>query len=485
LETVPFLEIFPLIWLAVAVGAGLILFAARAERHVTWLTAILLLVAFAVWVDLPDNPGLRVPPNPANDKYLINRRIEVRQGLDLRGGLKVLLEADVPSDTPIPEGALGEAASIIENRIDSLGVVEPVVQTQGERRIIVELPGVDNPDEAVALIQSTALLEFVEMGYTPLPPGVPIRTDFKKGAEAASEGGTEEPVYHTVMTGDVIQSARVDFDPQTGTPVVAFTLTPEGSKTFGGYTSAHVGEYLGIVLDGVVVSSPRIQTAITQGSGVITGEFTVDEANSLAIKLRYGAFSVPLRVETTSTVGPTLGAISVQQSVRAGLIGVAVVLLFMLIYYRLPGLTADLALLVFALLNFAIFKLVPITLTLPAITGFLISVGTAVDGNILIFERMKEELRAGRRIDLAVRAGFDRAWTSIRDSNLSTIIICIVLYMFGSSFGAGAVRGFAVTLALGLVVNLFTAVTVTRTFMHFLIPTREEFYAERAWLLGV
>jgi protein-export membrane protein SecD len=478
-------EIFPLIWLVVAVGGGLALFALRAERQVTWLVAILLLVAFAVWVSLPDNPGLRVPPNPANGRFLINRRIEVRQGLDLQGGLKVLLEADVPPNTPIPDGAMEQAADIIESRIDSLGVVEPVVQTQGDRRIIVELPGIDNPDEAVSLIQSTALLEFVEMGYTPLPPGVPVLTDFEKGAGSVSEDEAEEPVYHTVMTGDIIQTARVDFDPQTGQPVVAFVLTPEGSKEFGDYTSDHLGEFLGIVLDGEVISSPRIQDAITTGSGVISGEFTVEEANNLAIKLRYGAFSVPLRVETTSTVGPTLGAISVQQSVRAGIIGVGVVLLFMLIYYRLPGLAADLALLVFALLNFAVFKLVPITLTLPAITGFLISVGTAVDGNILIFERMKEELRAGRRVDLAVRAGFDRAWTSIRDSNLSTIIICAVLYMFGSSFGAGAVRGFALTLALGLVVNLFTAVTVTRTFMHFLIPARSEFLSERGWLLGV
>jgi protein-export membrane protein SecD len=247
-----------------------------------------------------------------------------------------------------------------------------------------------------------------------------------------------------------------------------------------------VGGYLAIVLDGLVVSSPQIQEAITTGQGSITGDFTLDEATRLATQLRYGALPVPLTVESTSTVGPTLGRISVEQSVRAGVIGIAVVLLFMLVYYRVPGLAAALALIVFALFNFALYKLIPVTMTLPAITGFLIGVGTAVDGNILIFERLKEELRNGRRVERAVEAGFDRAWTSIRDSNLSTLIICAILYGFGTSFGAAAVRGFAVTLALGLVINLFTAVTVTRTFLHFiLMPLNQDALTERRWLLGL
>jgi protein-export membrane protein SecD len=240
------------------------------------------------------------------------------------------------------------------------------------------------------------------------------------------------------------------------------------------------------VLDGVVISSPQIREPITGGSGSITGEFELEEARRLAIQLNYGALPIPLRVDSTSTVGPTLGQISVEQSIRAGVIGITVVLLFMLIYYRIPGVAAALALIIFTLLNFAAYKLIPVTMTLPAITGFLISVGTAVDGNILIFERLKEELRAGKRVNMAVEAGFERAWTSIRDSNLSTLIICVILYGFGTSFGAGAVRGFAVTLALGLLFNLFTAVTVTRTFLHFiLIPFHERALAERRWLLGL
>jgi protein-export membrane protein SecD len=287
------------------------------------------------------------------------------------------------------------------------------------------------------------------------------------------------------MTGDIIQTADITYS-DVGKIVVAFTLTPDGSGEFADYTTAHQGEILGIVLDGVVISSPGINEPITGGQGIITGDFDLESATRLATQLRYGSLPIPLRVDSTSTVGPTLGQISVEQSIRAGIIGIAVVILFMLIYYRLPGVSAALALLLFAAINLAIYKLVPVTMTLPAITGFLISVGTAVDGNILIFERMKEELRAGKRVSKAVEAGFNRAWASIRDSNLSTIIICIVLWSFGTSFGAAAVRGFAVTLGLGLVVNLFTAVIVTRTFLHFiLMPFEEQALSGRQWLLGV
>ena len=232
--------------------------------------------------------------------------------------------------------------------------------------------------------------------------------------------------------------------------------------------------------------SSDLNDAITGGEGVIQGQFTLEEATRLATQLRYGALPIPLEVQSTSTIGPTLGEISVEQSIRAGLIGIVVVLLFMLIYYRLPGVAAALALVIFALINFALYKLIPVTMTLPAITGFLISVSTAVDGNILIFERLKEELRRGRTVERAVEAGFDRAWTSIRDSNLSTLIIAGVLYAFGTSFGAGTVRGFAVTLALGLIINLFTAITVTRTFLHFLlIPVKDDVIERQPGLMGL
>lgn len=512
------MTIFPIIWLAVCVIAVVLLITFRPNRHIVWLVLIILLVAFAGWVSLPDNPGIVLDLN--NDGELdINKPIAVRQGLDLAGGLQVLLEADLPNGQEPSSSSMNEVRRIVEDRINSLGALDPVVQLRGNRRLIIELPGFQDPDRATDLIRQTALLEFVELPG-PLPNGTPVRTDYVRGQGATTEASAtatveattspeegappptetsgeetpapeptpEGPIYHTVMTGEMLQSADAALNPESVDRkyYVQFTLTEEGAKVFGDYTTNNVGGYLGIVLDGVLVSAPVINSPITGGSGIIEGQFTLTEVEQLATQLKYGALPVPLRVQSTNTVGPTLGQISVQQSIRAGIIGIAVVLLFMLVYYRLPGLSAALALLVFAVLNFAIYKFVPITLTLPAITGFLISVGTAVDGNILIFERIKEELRAGKRLGAAIDAGFSRAWTSIRDSNLSSLIICGILMTFGTSYGASVVTGFALTLAIGLVINLFTAVVVTQTFLHFiLLPVSEEMVTSRRGLLGL
>jgi len=510
------LTIFPLVWLALCVIAIVAMVLLRPSRHVVWLVIIVLLVAISVWIALPNNPGIKVDLN-GDGAPEIDKPISVRQGLDLAGGVRVLLQADVPPNTTLPAGAMSEVQRIIEERINATGTLEPVVQLRGDRRIIVELPGEVDPEAAVKLIRQTALLEFVDFGNNPPPAGTIVQTDLAKStgeATATAEPTTsatveatteptsqptaeattapdatatpEGPVYHTVMTGDILQTADVTFQRTINKPIVSFVLTPKGQEEFGKYTTEHTGQYLGIVLDGVVISAPRINEPITGGSGIIQGSFTLDEATTLATQLRYGALPVALKVESTSTVGPTLGKISVDQSIRAGIIGIIVVLIFILVYYRIPGIAAALALLTFAVLNFAIYKFIPITMTLPAIIGFLISVGTAVDGNILIFERMKEELRHGASLRRAVDAGFSRAWTSIRDSNFSTIIICAVLYAFGTSFGAGAVRGFAVTLALGLLINLFTAITVTRTFLHFiLMPLNDETVASKPWLMGL
>jgi protein-export membrane protein SecD len=289
------------------------------------------------------------------------------------------------------------------------------------------------------------------------------------------------------MTGAGLQAASAVLSPPQGTGgpewMINFEIKEEFQGVFGGFTRDRIGEPMAIVLDGEVLSAPIIQAELSSG-GVITGQFTEDEANTLALQLRSGALPIPLRIESTQEVGATLGQESVRLSVQAGVIGVIVVLAFMLIYYRLPGFAADLALIVFILLNIAVFKLLPVTLTLPAITGFLISIGTAVDGNILIFERIKEELRAGLPLDAALRAGFDRAWTSIRDSNLSTIIICGILFMFGQTPGASIVAGFAVTLAIGLVLNLFTAVIVTRTFLYVLVSIFRSAISQNRALLG-
>ncbi|MBN1310595.1 MAG: protein translocase subunit SecD [Anaerolineae bacterium] len=514
------MTIFPIIWLAAFVVAIVLLITFQPDHHVTWLVVIVLLTVFAGWVCLPDNPGIVIDFN--NDGEMeIDKTIAVRQGLDLAGGLQVLLEADLPGGEEPSDASMNEVRRIVEDRINALGALEPVVQRRGNNRLIVELPGYQNPDEATNLIRETALLEFVELPSWPDTPmvGTPILTDHTQNqhsaaeeeetpsptAEATAEGeatpeaeATQEPadplefvpdetIYPTVMTGDMLVTADVGVDQSVGTQyVINFTLTKEGADIFDAYTESHIGGVLGIVLDGVLVSAPTIQAHIPDGKGNITGDFTREEAQQLATQLRYGALPVPLRVQSTNTVGPTLGQISVEQSIRAGVIGIGVVLLFMLIYYRVPGISAALALLIFAVLNFAVYKLLPVTMTLPAITGFLISVGTAVDGNILIFERMKEELRAGKRLRTAVDAGFDRAWTSIRDSNLSSLIICAILWAFGSSYGAGAVTGFAVTLAIGLFINLFTAVVATRTFLHFiLMPISEEALQSRRWLVGL
>jgi protein-export membrane protein SecD/preprotein translocase SecF subunit len=500
------------------------------DRRITTLILIIILIVAVAWVDLPTNPGIHLDIGD----WTFDRDIKVHQGLDLQGGLQVLLEAEWPAgEEPDPE-KLETARVIIENRVNGLGVVEPLVQTQGDRRIIVELPGIEDEEMAIATVRETGLLEFVDVGYAPQQIGTLLKTDYLTGEGAVPEPTAtlttteavttteatpspeptatvtatemvtatetitsaetvtdtealpmpQEQVYHTVMTGEYLETAVVSRD-QLGTLEIQFELDSEGARIFDEHTRGHIEQFLCIVLDKQVISCPRIQTAIPDGRGRITGGFSLEQARKLAVQLRYGSLPVALRVETTRKVGPTLGQESVQKSIRAGAIGLAIVLLFMLIYYRLPGLLADLALVTYALINFAAFKLVPVTLTLPGITGFLLSTGMAVDANILIFERMKEELRAGRSLWPSLRAGFDRAWTSIRDSNISTLITCAILAYFGSNFGASMVRGFAITLFIGVVVSMFTAVLVTRSFMENAFAWLGERLQNTPWLLGV
>jgi len=440
-----------------------------------WLIPILVLAGLAGWVVWPDNPGIRLGS--------INRDIEIVRGLDLQGGLQVLLEADLPAETAITADQIQTARDIIENRVNALGVVEPLVQVAGTRRIVVELPGVKDPEEAVATIKETGLLEFIDMSTVDAAQayalvGSTVETDFGQAVTPAatptSEVGGPTPtpaaaaplVFHTVMTGTGLKDAAAKLSTTTNEFEVGFVLTDEGKQTFGDFTSSHVGQILGIALDKVLISAPRISTAITEGQGIITGSFDSDSANRLAVQLRYGSLPIPLKVVESSTVGPTLGEDSLRKSAVAGVIGLAVVMLFMAIYYRLPGVLADVALLIYAITTLALFKLIPVTLTLPGVAGFILSIGVAVDANILIFERTKEELRAGRTVYQAIDTGFSRAWPSIRDSNLSTLITCAILFWFGSTFGASIVKGFSLTLALGVMVSLFTAITVTRTFLH-------------------
>lgn len=451
------------------------------------LAIIGLLAAFALWVDLSET-------QIAMDFLGLRREIRTVLGLDLQGGIQILLEADVPPNQPVDRGSLEDTRRIIENRVNALGVSEPVVQIAGTRRIVVELPGVTNLEQAVNTIKQTGLLEFVDAGAAPLPEGTTIRTTLDASptgtlplpgtptltptpawTETAPITGTApisptERIYRTIMTGRNLRSARPRLD-ELRRPEVEFTLDGEGTRLFAEYTSQNVGRYLCIVLDKKIISCPVIQEPITQGQGVIRmgSGSTLADAERLAVVLRYGALPVPLKIVDTRNIGPTLGRESIQRSLIAGIVGFATVAIFMILYYRVPGVLAVLALSLYTALVFAIFKLLPVTLTLPGIAGFVLSIGMAVDANILIFERLKEELRAGRALAMAIDYGFERAWPSIRDSNISTLITCAILYVFGLNFGASMVRGFALTLAIGVAASLFTGIWVTRIFLHTLL----------------
>ncbi|MFQ5575880.1 MAG: protein translocase subunit SecD [Anaerolineae bacterium] len=462
------------------------------QRNTNVLIGIVLLAAATLWISF-NNLAYNVPDEGLNSEspwwasFLfwqgdVQRSIRVHQGLDLVGGTQIVMEADQTVDAAGQEvdfsGVMEAARVVIENRVSGgLGVVEPLVQIEGARRIIVELPEVSDPDQAISLVKETGRLEFVEVLRLPVRQGDRLLTSeevaLAEGEIITSTYTYPDRVFKTIMTGAHLEDAGVAADPTTGARIIAFTLTDQGREIFSAYTGEHVNDFLAITLDGVVVSAPRIQSHITTNNGQITSGspagFERQEADDIAIKLKYGALPVPLKVVENRTVGPSLGQESLQKSLRAGTIGIVVVLLFMLIYYRLPGFFAALAMLLYGLINFSLYKLIPVTLTIPAITGFILSIGMAVDANILVFERMKEEVRAGRQLRSAAEAGFSRAWPSIRDANLSTLITCAILFWFGSNFGASIVKGFAVTLAIGVLVNLFTAVTVTRAFIRLVV----------------
>ena len=466
------------------------------RNNTNWLIAILVLLGLSAVIAFSKVISL---PNPFTGDVLFERNIDIKLGLDLRGGLQTLLEADLPEGSSVASADLETTRQILEKRANALGVSEVLMQTAGERRIVAEFPGVSNPEQVVDSLQQTGLLEFVDTGDYRPEEGAILQTDYATSSTpetAVTPGTTETPgttatpsttetpgvtatpataateptqpatVYHTVMTGKELSTVGVSTSSTTGRYAISFTLSPEGSTIFADHTSRNVGKILTITLDKRVISAPSINNAITSGQGEITGNFTVESANALAAQLRYGSLPVPVKVVESRTVGATLGEESVRKSLLAGYIGLGIVVLFMLLYYRLPGFIADLALIGYAILSLAIFKLLGVVLTLPGIAGFILSIGMAVDANILIFERLKEELRGGRNLRQAIELGWARAWPSIRDSNISTLITCLILFVFGNTFGASMVRGFSINLALGVLVSLFTAIIVTRTFLH-------------------
>lgn len=541
---------------------------------------IVVLAVLATWIAVPGD---------ALNFFNVKHRTDTKLGLDLKGGVHVVLQARPAPGQKLDSDVLSGLRDTIERRVNGLGVSEPIIQTQGSDKIVVELPGVQDPEQAVRVLKQTALLEFVG-SQTQLPQGIivttsqggpetvglnpdgtplssptpgagtaspsaaasgtPIGTAAASGtpgatpaasgttavsatdttttttagtltpagtasatppaaasgtpagtAAAGASSGTPDasgtpgaspspsatatataptgPVYETILTGKDLADAFPQTG-QTGNLVVGFKLNSDASSTFGTYTASHVGQYLNVVVDKRVINSAVINSRIDQ-SGVIEG-LDRTEVQNLVVVLKSGRLQVPLDLIETRTVGPTLGQDSINKSLVAGAIGLAAVAFFMIVFYRLPGLLAVLALGVYTVLTFAVFKLFGVVLTLAGIAGFILSIGMAVDANVLIFARMKEELRAGRTLRNAIDAGFDHAWPSIRDSNASTSITCLILYVFGGITGTSVVRGFALTLLIGVLVSLFSAITVTRTFLRCLLTWRD--LSTNRWLFN-
>ncbi len=380
---------------------------------------------------------------PTTTKFL-GHPVAVRQGLDLQGGVRLVYQLDL-SKTPKEEvqNAIDSTVQVMNNRVNSTGASEPVITPgktlKGENIITVELPGIKDVQKAIDLIGKTAQLEFREQDTNDATKFIP-----------------------TGLSGKQLKKATVTFDQNTNAPQISLQFNGDGAKLFGDITTRNIGKPVGIFLDDQQLSAPTVQAAITSGQAVITGQFSIAQVRQLSTLLNAGALDVPLKQTSQQTVGATLGAESVKKSLVAGVIGLGLVMLFMIFNYRLAGFVAVLALLSYTVITFALFKYIPVTLTLAGIAGFILSIGMAVDANILIFERMREELRSGRELKIAMEEGFRRAWPSVRDSNASTLITSGILY----ATTTGLVRGFALTLAIGVLVSLFSSITISRIFLR-------------------
>jgi len=401
-------------------------------------------------------------------------KLPINLGLDLQGGMQLILEArDSPKVKADNDAVLGVLA-VIRSRVDGLGVSEAVINRKGAKQIVVELPGIKDPDRAITLIGQTALLEFIEAEWAPgdvssLTPekieilaGKGARLDKVVEKDPSGKVISERPIIlrETVLTGAALKSATPGTN-QFGEPVVNIEFTSDGAKVFRDVTTRSVGKPLAILLDKRIISAPNISEPIAGGRAQISGRFTVAEMRDLVIQLKAGALPVPVVVVSNKIVGPTLGQDSIEKSKKAGLIGLIVVVLFMIALYRVPGILAIGALLLYMIVVLAIFKALSATLTLPGIAGFILTVGMAVDANIIIFERVKEEIRLGQPLKAAVANGFSRAFITILDANLTTLLAAIVLFWLGT----GTIKGFAVTLSIGILVSMFSAIFVTRLFI--------------------
>jgi len=423
---------------------------------------ILILAAAAGLAAAPKNYFISAPEIDWRiGKFEFRRDLTIKKGLDLQGGTQLVLKAEVEN---VPEqdraAAMDSARAVISRRVDLYGISESVVQISRagqEYRMIVELPGVTDSQQALQLVGQTAEMEFRE-----------------SGGESESLAEEVMAMVGTGLTGKDLERAQVEFDQESGQPVVGLVFTPEGKEKFSEITKRNIGKRVGIFLDRQLLTAPVVQTPIVDGRAVISGGFTTVEAKQLVVNLNAGALPVGLIPVAQTQVGATLGEESVRASVKAGLVGLGAVALFMVLVYRKLGLIADVALIIYGLITLAIYKLVPITLSLPGIAGFLLSIGMATDANILIFERTKEELRRGLKLRAAVEAGFGRAWDSIKDANAATLMTAFILYNpFDWKFlnTSGLVRGFAMTLTIGILISLFTGIVVSRTLIRMFYVT--------------
>lgn len=404
--------------------------------------------------------------------YGASESFPFKLGLDLAGGTHLVYKADVSAIEPATVGASMDALrNVVERRVNLFGVSEPVVQVESgsivssagaENKLIVELPGVTDVEEAVKSIGKTPVLDFrLLKNFDALAIDQASSTDEEKALAIA------ESFTPTGLTGRMVERAQIEFNPQTGAPGVLISLNSEGKELFAKITKENIGNVLGIFLDGAGISAPVVREEIRDGKALVSGTFTLDEAKALVRDLNYGALPVPIELVSTQTVGASLGQKAVDGGVAAGIWSLVVIAVFLIAWYRLPGLIATIALIVYAAIMLALFKLIPVTLTAAGIAGFILSIGMAVDANILIFERMKEELARGRGMWEAMHEGFARAWLSIRDSNISSIITGVILYYFGHT---SVVTGFALVFVIGVLVSMFTAITASRLFLYAIAP---------------
>ena len=539
------------------------------SRKKLWITfaVIIVLAVLAGIVDWPNGPGIKFN---LGDKE-VDRPLKVHLGLDLQGGTQLVYEADLANvNQDEYEDSMAGVRDVIERRVNGLGVSEPVVQTNkvgGHWRVIVELPGVTDINEAVKEIGETPSLDFREQPEMEVPIEEGEIEEVKEGEnkEGGSADGelknkrteeqkdleTEEPKNKktkkkkvekakkakkdegsdleqlinpdelqvvgegenvqildkegnpidmdklseqlqqekqglegfgawemTELTGRHLKKSQLQFDQQTNEPIISLEFNSEGKKIFADITERNVGKPLAIFLDGEMISAPVVNERIGEGQAVISGKFTIDEAKQLAIRLNAGALPVPIKLVSQTNVGATLGKTSVQRSFIAGILGLILVAIFMIVFYRLPGVISVIALFIYALIVLALFKLIPVTLTLAGVAGFILSIGMAVDANVLIFGRIREEFKFGKSLTVAINDGFKHAWVSIRDSNVSTLLTCFILVWFGTSI----IKGFAITLGIGVLVSMFSAIVITKTLLLLLaIP----WVKKRSWLFNV